>query len=86
MMKLTIEQLRSVIRHIIVEDDRDTGEELLLEPDEVSEDEEPQDESSAAGVAGFTLPLGMSPPGRNRKKSIKSWPVAETNSKTSKPL
>ncbi len=68
MMKLTVEQLRSVVRRAIQEV-KHAEEELLVEPD-FPPDEEDQEEVAAGGVAGFALPLGASPPGYNRKRFI----------------
>lgn len=72
-MKLTIRQLRNVIRRSINESVfLEAEEQLLLEPDVPPEDEEEQEEASAGGVAGFALPLGASPPGYDRKRFVRS--------------
>jgi hypothetical protein len=73
MMKLTIEQLKSVVRRALSEANQ-ADDELLTEPDENEPEgeEEEQEEVSAGGVAGFALPLGMSPPGYDRAKFIKT--------------
>lgn len=70
-MKLTIEQLRRVVR-CAIQEAKSADEELLVEPDFSPEDEEEQEEVSAGGVAGFALPLGASPPGYSRKRFIRS--------------
>jgi len=71
MMKLTVEQLRHVVRRAIQEA-KSAEEELLVEPDFPPDEEEDQEEVSAGGVAGFALPLGASPPGYSRKRFIRS--------------
>lgn len=68
-MKLTVEQLKRIVRRVLAEAEE---EELLTEPDTPPEDEENQEEISAGGVAGYALPLGAATAGYNRKRFVKS--------------
>jgi len=69
-----IESLRKFIQSCI-EEDRDFGPARvptqLVEPhceDETEHDEDEMKEfSTTANIAGYTLPLGMSPPGKKKK-------------------
>lgn len=71
-MKLTVEQLKRIVRRVLAEAAVAEEEELLTEPDTPPEDEENQEEISAGGVAGYALPLGAAPAGYNRKRFVKS--------------
>ena len=49
-------------------------DDLLVEPDfsaDTDDSTEKHEQSVSGGVAGFTLPLGMQPPGKKRKPA--SW-------------
>jgi len=68
-----MDDLRKIIRRILAEEIFAEKEELLVEPDEVVGREE--EEVSAGGVAGVSVPLGAGPNYPNktsRSKKIRS--------------
>lgn len=66
-------------KELLVEPDFDSGRDPELDVEDVEE------ASVAAGVAGYTLPLGMSGPGYNREKNIAVTRRGFGDAKVSKP-
>ena len=59
--------LRQFIRILLEENGKEEDEKLLTEPDET--DGRPEEEVSAGGVAGVSVPLGRGPHYPNKKSN-----------------